>query len=68
MKIKIGANITVPAIYDKALTLYIVAQALYRDRQTARAGQYEAKYMQELARFRSDMTEIINMQPVDTGR
>jgi len=59
-------SVTVPALYDKALTLYVVAQALYRDKQTARAGQYEAKYMAELARARSDLNEIQNMQPVDS--
>lgn len=63
--ITISSDVTTPAIYDKALTLYIVAQALWRDRQTARSGQIMGLYSQELARARGDLNEILNLQKVD---
>jgi hypothetical protein len=54
----ISANVTTPAIYDKALTLYVVAQAWAKDRQTARYAHFMGMYMQELDRIRGDLNEF----------
>jgi hypothetical protein len=56
--ILINANVTTPAIYDKALTYYVVAQAFLKDRQTARYAHMMGMYMQELARERQDLNEF----------
>ncbi len=49
-----GQDVTTPAIFDRALTLYIAAQALYKDKKFAQAGRYMAEYMEEIERFRAD--------------
>lgn len=51
-------NITVPAIYDKALTYYVAAQACWKDRQTARYAQLMQMYLNEIALYRADLNEI----------
>ena len=51
-------NITIPAIYDNALTLYVAAQAHFKDRQTGRYAQLMGLYLQELARLRGDLNEM----------
>lgn len=50
-------SITIPAVYDNALTLFVAAQAHFKDRQTGRYAQLMGLYLQELARLRSDLTE-----------
>ncbi len=47
-------NVTTPAIFDRALTLYIAAQALYKDKKFAQSGRFMAEYMEEIERFRAD--------------
>ncbi|KKL81908.1 hypothetical protein LCGC14_1990070, partial [marine sediment metagenome] len=44
-------------IYDRALTLYVVSQAFYKDRQYAKAGRLMAEYLTELDRYRQDFNE-----------
>ncbi len=56
--ITISDNITVPAIYDKALTDYIVAQSLWKDRQTGRYAQMMQSYLDQLMLYRVDLNEI----------
>ena len=51
------ANLLTPAYYDKALTLYIVAQALKKDRRYAESNAIIAEYLAELDRFRVDFSE-----------
>ena len=55
-----SGSVTTPALYDTALTYYIAAHALLKDRQTGRYAQLMGLYLQELARIRGDLTE----QPV----
>ncbi len=55
--IALADNITVPAIYDKALTYYVVAQALWKDRQTGRYAQMMQSYLDELMLYRIDLNE-----------
>ena len=50
-------DVKVPAYYDRALTLYIVAQALYKDGQFNKATAITAQYLAELDRYRADYTE-----------
>jgi hypothetical protein len=54
-----GAAVLVPAQYDRALVLYVYAQALYKDRQFAKAGAVMDQYLAELERYRKDF----NVQP-----
>lgn len=51
-------NITIPAIYDKALTYYMIAQALWRDRQTGRYAQMMSIYLQELVLYHDTLNKI----------
>ncbi|MBW1983369.1 MAG: hypothetical protein JRI53_01510 [Deltaproteobacteria bacterium] len=50
-----GVAVPTPAIYDKALTLYIVAQAWAKDRQMSKYGQAIGRYHAELDRYRQDL-------------
>ena len=52
-----GAAVLVPAQYERALILYIYAQALYKDRQFGKAQAVMAEYMAELDRYRADFNE-----------
>jgi len=56
-----GAAVTTPAIYDKALTLYIVAQAWAKDRQMGKYAQAIGRYHAELDRYRQDL--LVEGQP-----
>lgn len=47
--------ITTPAIYDKALTMYVVAQAWAKDRQMSKYAQAMSLYQAELDRYRKDL-------------
>ena len=51
-----GAAITIPAIYDRALTYYIVAQAFIRDNKLNSAKGMLAQYQAEIDRFRGDLS------------
>ena len=53
--IAVGAAVPTPAIYDKALTLYVVAQAWAKDRQMSKYAQAVARYHAELDRYRQDI-------------
>lgn len=53
-----GDNLPVPAIYDKAITLYVVAQALFKDAQAGKGGAYLSRYEAEINRFRADYVEM----------
>jgi len=50
-------NVPTPAYYDKALTLYVAAQAFLKDRQLARYGSLMDLYHAELERYRADFGE-----------
>lgn len=50
--------ITVPAIYDKALTMYVVAQAWAKDRQMGKYAQAMGLYQAELDRYRKDFLSV----------
>jgi hypothetical protein len=47
-------NLPTPAIYDKALKLYVVAQAMRKDLKHATAAALMTEYAAELDRFRAD--------------
>jgi hypothetical protein len=50
-------DVKVPAFYDRALTLYVVIQALYKDGQFNKAATITAQYLSELDRYRADYVE-----------
>ncbi len=50
-------DVKVPAYYDRALTLYIVAQALYKDGKFSKASRIMTEYLAELDRYRADYVE-----------
>jgi hypothetical protein len=52
-----GTNVTTPAIYDTALTYYIVAQAYKRDKSHAKYLQTMALYEAEMNRYRQDLND-----------
>jgi hypothetical protein len=52
-----AANITVPAIYDRALTLYVVAEAWKKDGQFAKSRYFMTEYLAELERYRQDFND-----------
>jgi len=54
--IVVGGAVAVPAQFDRALVLYIVAQALFKDEKFAKAGRFMAEYLAELDRFRLDFS------------
>lgn len=56
-----GANVLVPAQYDKALVYYIVGQALKKDGRLALAAAYIAEYMAECDRYRTDFSTQPNV-------
>ncbi|HBJ75677.1 MAG TPA: hypothetical protein DDY86_09310 [Syntrophaceae bacterium] len=47
----------VPAIYDRALTLYVAAQALLKPGLYAKSGRLMSEYLAEIDRYRSDFVE-----------
>ena len=51
-----GAAITTPAIYDRALTYYIVAQAFIRDNKLNSAKGMLALYQAEIDLFKGDLS------------
>jgi hypothetical protein len=53
--VTIDQAIPTPAIYDKALTYYITAQAWYRDRQFGFGDYFMGRYEAEIARYRKDL-------------
>jgi len=58
-------NVLVPAHYDHALTLYVVARAWYKDGQLAKGNRLMAEYYEQLDRFRLDYNEQIK-QPKES--
>lgn len=56
--------IPVPACYDRALTLYVAAQAFYKDGKFAKAGRFMAEYLAELNRYRMDFVTVPK-EPID---
>ena len=50
-------DVLVPAVYDRALTLYVVSQAYFKDGQFAKASRFMNEYLTELDRYRSDYIE-----------
>jgi hypothetical protein len=50
------SGVSVPAHFDKALTLYVVTQALYVDKRYDLGAYFENKYKEELALYRLDIT------------
>ena len=53
----ITAPVLIPSVYDRALVLYITAQALAKDNQYGRAGRLMSEYLSELDRFRTDFID-----------
>lgn len=52
--IALTGDISVPAIYDKALTMYVVAQAWLKEKQLEKYAKTMALYQAELDRYRQD--------------
>jgi len=53
-----GDNIELPAHFDKALTLYVVGEALKKKFRYADSGSFKAEYLEELDRYRQDFNEL----------
>jgi hypothetical protein len=53
-----GTDVTTPALYDTALTLYMVAQAWMKDLKLNKYLQTMALYDAEMARIRQDLNEF----------
>jgi len=51
-------TITTPAIYDKALMYFVVAQAKLKDRKPAEFEHIMQRYYQELSQYRMDLNEF----------
>ena len=52
-----GQAVYTPAVYDRALTMFVVAQAFLKSGQFAKSGRFIAEYYAELDRFRSDLVD-----------
>lgn len=50
-------DVKVPWYYDRALTLYVAAQALFKDGQYSKATKIMNDYLAELDRYRTDYVE-----------
>lgn len=50
------STIVVPKQFDRALLLYAVSQALFKDEKFAKAGRFMAEYLAELDRYRLDFS------------
>jgi hypothetical protein len=50
-------NVLTPAIYDRALTLYVAAQALLKEKQYGQSARLMGEYLAEIDRFRRDFVE-----------
>lgn len=61
-----GDYLPTPAIYDKAVTLYAVAQALLKDGQFSKALNIITRYEAELDRFRADYVEFTSTPSAGT--
>jgi hypothetical protein len=57
-----SAAVLVPAIYERALTLYVTSQALFKDSKFAKARNFMNEYFAELDRYRADYVEPMPKQ------
>ena len=57
--VTITDNVLVPAVYDKALTYFIVAKGHIKERRADKATQYMRNYTAELDRYRMDFGEKV---------
>ncbi len=57
-----SADITTPAVYDTALTLYVVAQGFLKDRKFGSYAQIMSLYQGEIDRYRAEFNEFIREQ------
>lgn len=55
--VTLADKITIPAIYDRALMLYIVSKGHLKERRMDKAVQNMAEYISELDRFRLDFNQ-----------
>ena len=60
--------VLVPAIYDQALTLYVAAQALLKEKKYEKSGALMSAYHAELDRFRQDHVEQTREPPESVYR
>lgn len=54
--------VTVPAIYDRALTMYVVGQAFMKMDQWAKSARFMAEYYAEIDRYRQDYVDLPRQQ------
>jgi len=52
-----ASPVLVPAVYDRALTLYVAAQALLKPGLYGKSGRLMAEYLAEIERYRLDFVE-----------
>lgn len=52
-----SSSVSIPMIYDRALTLYITAQAFMKEGAFAKSGRLIAEYLAELERYRTDLID-----------
>ena len=55
--VALADDVLVPAIYDRALTLYVASQALLKEGQYGKSGRLMSEYLAELDRYRTDFVE-----------
>ena len=52
-----ASSVLVPAIYDRALTLYVAAQALLKEEQYGKSARLMGEYLAKIDRYRTDYVE-----------
>ena len=52
-------DVEVPAYFDRALVLYVVAQGMYKDGKFGKASTIMAQYLAEIDRYKVEFTEQI---------
>jgi hypothetical protein len=55
-----NATLPVPAIYEQALRYYVLSQALYKDKQSARAASFLTLFYQVATNMRAELVEPLS--------
>ena len=55
--VALTGSVQVPAVYDRALTLYVAAQALLKEEQYGKSGRLISEYLAEIERYRTDFVD-----------
>jgi len=58
-------SVLTPAIYDRALTIYVAAQAMMKEGQYGKSARLMSEYLAEIDRFRKDFVD--RLQEPESG-